>query len=75
MNRPVTSFFCLNTSIFLDFEYDLCYILSLFGKSGQSQENLTHSNEKILIIQLIKGSNKFFINQIFDENIRRLLQG
>ena len=30
----------------------------------------------MLISQLIKGSKeKFFINQIFDENIRRLLQG
>ena len=30
----------------------------------------------MLISQLIKGSNeKFFINQIFDENIKRLHQG
>ena len=31
---------------------------------------------KLLISQMIKGcKEKFFINQIFDENIRRLHQG
>ena len=29
----------------------------------------------MLVGQLIKGSKKFFINKIFDENIRRLYQG
>ena len=58
----------------------VCYKGYLNSYTHKSIDSFIVSNIKIigimLISQMIKGcKEKFFINQIFDENIRRLHQG